>query len=82
LQELNLDVIFAVKLELFDLEVESHARECNILSNKKSRGGHEKGCCSLMCLGLKKGNECRKPPPPKILISISATNLTYIFHNA
>jgi hypothetical protein len=51
---LNSDVIFAVKLELFDLEVESHAGEYNILSSKKCRGGHEKGCCSLMCLGVEK----------------------------
>jgi hypothetical protein len=58
---LNSDVIFAVKLELLDLEVESHARECNILSSKKSRGGLEMGCCSLMCLGLEKGNASHYP---------------------
>jgi hypothetical protein len=32
---LNSDVIFAVKLELLDLEVKSHVKECNILSSKK-----------------------------------------------
>jgi hypothetical protein len=31
-----------------DLEVESHAGESNIVSSEKSRGGREKGCCSLM----------------------------------
>jgi len=62
---LNSDVIFAIKLELLDLEVESHARECNILLSKKNRGGHEKGCYSLICLGLEKGLECKRNPPPQ-----------------
>jgi hypothetical protein len=58
----NSDVIFAVKLELLELEVESHAGETVQHSLKqKSRGGHVKGCCSLMCLGLEKGNASHYP---------------------
>jgi hypothetical protein len=43
----HLHACIVSKLQL-DLEVESHAGECNIVSSKKSRGGREKGCCSLM----------------------------------
>jgi len=31
---------------------------------------------------LRRQKEEKDPRPPKILISISTTNLTYIFHNA